>query len=662
MLRFISRLEKTRNFVLLAFAIIMVASLVFFYAPTRNDVAANFTMSSETAARVSGEYITVGEVARQKENYSRFMQGRPYPAKMVLDGLIGSRIARVEAARLGFTATNAEVAAEIRKQFKPTDGTPFDQKVYEQNIVQQYGSVSSFEESVRDDLSLAKLRAFVSSGVTVSEEEVLRDYQRSNAKFDLSYVVVSPQDLAKSITPSDEDLRAYFEKNKQSYYINSPQKKIRYVFLNTAKVGEKLVLSDEELKAEYDKLPADKKIAGVLGQEIVLRIAKPEFEGQVNEKALSLVERLKKDGATVTEEAFAELARGQSENAVSASKGGALAGPVRENLNKPDDPYQRLLKMQPGEISEPISYEGRYFILRRGNEVPKSFEDAKKELEVGMRNRRAYAAAAELAKKAVASLRESKDAQKTAQQFAGEANMNVADMVRETPFIKPGDNVDKIGTSPQFEEGIAGLQNPSDVGDEIPVPEGFAIPLLVEKKEPRDAEFDEVKAQLVDIVKMEKARAEVESIARQIASGAASATAISAAATAKNLKAGESKSFILGSPIGEGPSASTSPQLEDAIYALRQGEVTKEPVKIGDNYYIVGVNSRQEASAEDFAKEKDTLTEELLNRKRGDVFSDYIAATRQRYESTGLITIYNDAITKLDQADPAAAPFGLPGM
>lgn len=661
MLRFISRLEKTRNFVLLAFAIIMVASLVFFYAPTRNDVSANFSVSTETAARVSGEYITVGEVARQKENYSRFMQGRPYPAKMVLDSLIGSRIARVEAARLGLTASDAEVAAEIRRQFKPTDGTPFDQKVYEQNVVQQYGNISSFEESVRDDLSLAKLRAFVTSGVSVSEDEVLKDYQRSNAKFDLSYVVVSPADLAKAITPSDDDLKAYFEKNKQSYYISTPQKKIRYVFLNNAKIGEKLNIADEDLRAEYDKLPDDKKIAGVLGQEIVLRIAKPEFDGQVHEKAMSLIERLKKDGNTVSEEAFAEIARGQSENAASAGKGGALPGPVRENLNKQDDPYQRLLKMKPGEITEPISYQGRYFILRRGNEVPKPFEDAKKELEVGMRNRRAYAAAAEMAKKAVASLRESKDVQKTAQQFAGEANMNVADMVRETPFIVPGDNVDKIGTSPQFEEGIAGLQNPSDVGDEIPVPEGFAIPLLVEKKEPRDAEFDEVKSKLVDVVKLEKARAEIESIARQIASGAASASAISAAATAKNLKAGESKAFILGSPIGEGPSASTSPQLEDAIYALRQGEVTKEPIKIGENFYVVGVNSRQEASMDDFAKEKDALTEELLNRKRGDVFSDYLAATRQSYETDGKIKIYTDAIAKLDQADPAA-PIGMPGL
>jgi len=38
MLKFFNRLEKTRNFVLLLFAILMVGSLVLFYAPTQRGV------------------------------------------------------------------------------------------------------------------------------------------------------------------------------------------------------------------------------------------------------------------------------------------------------------------------------------------------------------------------------------------------------------------------------------------------------------------------------------------------------------------------------------------------------------------------------------------------------------------------------------------------
>ena len=175
MLKFFTRLEKTRNFFILIFAILMVASLVFFYAPTQSGVQTNLARSTETVASVSGEKITVGELVRQKESYSRFSQGRGFPSKMILEGLIGSRIVRVEAERLGLTASDAEVAAEIRSQFKPEDGKPFDQKVYEQNVIDQFGSIAAYETSVRDDISSKKLDACRTSGVSVSEDELLSD-------------------------------------------------------------------------------------------------------------------------------------------------------------------------------------------------------------------------------------------------------------------------------------------------------------------------------------------------------------------------------------------------------------------------------------------------------------------------------------------------------
>lgn len=647
MLKFFNRLERTRNFVLLLFGILMVLSLVLFYAPTRNNFNENLSRSEEVAASVAGEKITVGELYRQKEQYSQFARGQSFPAKMLLNGLIGSRIARVEAARLGLTASDAEVAAEVREQWKSQD-RPFDQKVYEENVTQQYGSVAAYEESVRDDISARKLEAFITSGVTVSEDEVLNDFKRKNTKFDLSYVIVNPTELAQTIKPTEEELKQYFEQNKQAYYISVPQKKIKYIFINTSKIGEKLPISDADLRAEYDKLPADKKKAGVLGQEIVLRISKPEFESQVATKAAELEERLKKDGEIVSEETFANVAKGFSENPATAPLGGKLSGPVRENLNKPDDPYQRLLKMEPGQITEPIKYQGRYFILRRGEDVPKPFEDARKELEVSLRNRRAYGVAAELAGKIAEELKQNKDIQKTAQDFASQANMSVADMVRETGYVKPGDNIDKIGVSQQFEDGIAGLQNPQDVGDKTPVPDGFAIPMLIDSKPPRDAEFAEVRDQIVDVVKLEKARSQVEEIANQIASGAANVDALSALATAKGLKAQDQKSFILGSPLGQGPSASTNDSLEDAIYAMNAGSVTKTPIKVNDNWVIVGVKNREDANMEDFAKQRDQLVEQMLRQKRNTVFSDYLSAIRQRYESEGKIVYYPDAIAKVD--------------
>src|SRR6476646_687351 len=100
MLKFFSRLERTRNLVLLFFAVFMAASLVFFYAPTRNTVSENIAQSNETVAKVGGENITVGEVVTQKESFGRrFGSTRAIPSKYLIDGIIRERMVRVEANR-----------------------------------------------------------------------------------------------------------------------------------------------------------------------------------------------------------------------------------------------------------------------------------------------------------------------------------------------------------------------------------------------------------------------------------------------------------------------------------------------------------------------------------------------------------------------------------
>ncbi|MBS1794200.1 MAG: peptidyl-prolyl cis-trans isomerase [Acidobacteria bacterium] len=653
MLKFFSRLEKTRNAVLLVIGILMVISLVVWgginSVVSRDGAGGNVPGAGETVAKVASEKVTTGEINALKQG----QMGR-LPSKYLINSLIGQRVIRVEANRLGLRASDAEVASEIRKQLKSEDGTVTDQKTYEDNVSRQYGTVAAYEQTVRDQLSGQKLEAFLTAGVTVSEEEILKDYQRKNTKFDVNYVSVSVAELAQTLKPTDQELQDYFEKNKANYYISVPQKKIRYIFVNTTKAGEKLPISDADLKAEFDKIPADKKSKGVEGQQIVLRIPKPEFESQVLEKANQIIEKAKKDGPVVSEQAFTDLVRGYSEDAVSKAAGGKLPQLVRDNPNLKNNPNatlppsQRLLTMKDGEITEPIKDGGNYYIFRRSKEIPKTFEDTKKELEISLRNRKAYAIAADLAQKIDDDLKQTKDAQATAQKFAGQANMSVSEMIKETPFIKPGDNVENIGISPQFEDGIKNLENPNDVGEKTPIQNGFAIPLLVEKKEPRDATFDEVKSQIAETVKIEKARSQVEDIAKQIAAGATSADALNTAATAKGLKAQDQKNFILGSPLGQGPTAATSEQLEDAVYALKQGEVTKTPLKVGDNWYVVGVTKREDAKMEEFAKQHDQLQQSMLQQKRGSVFSDYLAAVRQKMESAGDIKIYNEVLEKLD--------------
>jgi len=651
MLKFFSRLERTRNVIILLFAVLVIFGMVFFYAPHQGGSQTRLSMSDEKAAVVGSGVVTVGDIALEQESRSRMYQGRmPVQTRQILDSLITSKLTSQEAERLGFYASDEELKAKILEQNKSADGKPFDLKKYEQRTTEAYGSVTKYEQQIREQIAVSKLYAFITASVFVSEEEVLNDYKKQNTKFDVSYVAVSAPQLAAGIKPSEDELKAYFEQKKQDFYIGLPEKKLKYVFLNQAKVGEKLPLTEEDMRAEYDALPAERKRAGVKVQQIVLKVSKPELDAEVEQKAIQLAEQARSKGeGKISEEDFAQIAQGNSQDPGTSLNGGRLRGLVTENKD-PNDPLQKTLTMEVGTVSDPVKFGSNYYIFRRGEEVAKTYEDTKPTIQVSLRNRRSYTAAAELAQKISGRLHELKDVDKVAAEFAGQANMNAKDMVRETGFLKKDDDVPFIGVSPQFEEGIAGLENVGDVGDKIPVRDGFAIPLLVDKKEAHEATYDEVKTQVSDVYKAEQARVKMDQIAKELAEGATSIAALKSMAESKGLKLENSKDYRTGAPLGQGTEAGTSEALEDAVFALKPGEITKTPVKIGDAWFIVGLNEKLDANMDDFAKQRDQLMQQSVGMKRNQVFSDFLADARRRYESEGKIRVYENAIMKLESA------------
>jgi peptidyl-prolyl cis-trans isomerase D len=647
MLKFLSKMERTRSLIIVGFAILMAVSLVVFYAPGRNSAAPSAT-NTEVVASVGSDDITMGDVigsiTAQGGDASML---NPQIAEMLLNQMVRQRVIVQEAERLGLTATDEELAARIREYNKDSTGK-VDMTRY-----MQRGDVARYEQQVRDSIAADKLRAFVTAGVNVSEDEVQRDYVRRSTIFDLVYVPIMADKLAAKITATDQELRDYYEQHKTDYRILSPQKKIRYLFIDQGKVGEKIQIPDADLRAEYDKLTPEQKQGGHRVQQIVLKIADPKLDETVKAKADELARKARGTTGTMTEAEFAELVKGHSEDPVTAKNGGWLAGNVKKNPNKPDDPLQRTYETELGGISGPIKYGSAYYILRRGESVTKTFDEAKQELLVSMRNRKAYTAAAELAQRATARLKETKDFQKVAQELAPAANMNPAEMIRETPFVAPGDDVPNIGSSQQFEQGIEPLQNPQDIGERTPIKNGFAVPMLVEKKEPnRIPDFEEVKEKVSTALRRERAESKLEETARTLASSVNGAGDLKAAAEKLGLEAKTQTGFGLSLPLGE---VDTNAAAQEAIYALKEGEVTKTPVKIGDDWFVLGATKRKEADLGEFAKQRDTLIQTALMERRSQVFEDYIQAAQTRMENEGRIKIYNDVLAQLGADEPTIA-------
>ncbi len=619
-------------------------------------------------ATVAQDDITVGDLATLKVNYTQMLGGqmgalaRFGGVEGLLNGLIRDRVVVAEANRLGLGASEAEVRERIFKQYSDASGKFLysdssgkpDIKKYIENVAATKGDLAKYEHSISDLIAREKLEAFVTASVRVSEDEVREDYKRKNTVFDLTYVVVSVDKLAAKIQPTEADLKAYYEQHKTDYRYLVPQKKIRYLFIDQDKSGEKLEISEKELHDEYDTVKPEFKQAGVKVQQIVLKIARPDLDDAVRQKAEGLVAKARGQSGTVTEDAFADLAKGNSEDPATAKNGGRVNGLVKKDASKADDPFQKVLDLQPGDVTDPIKYKNAYYIMRRGDPVPKTFEAAKDELRVSLRNRRGYTVAQRIAQTAQDRLKETKDPQKVAQELAAEANMKPADMVRETPFVKPGDDVPNIGSSQQFEDAIAPLNNPNDVGERTGVKNGFAIPMLVEKRDPRIPDFDEVKDRVTKAVKDERAKAQLEDKAKELIAGAGTPGDLKAVAEKLGFETKTDPNYKLATPLGD---SGSSILLDDPLYASKSGEVLQKPVFLNSNYLVLGVNKRTEADLAEFTKQRDSLMKAALDERKSQVFEDYLSATQRTMESNGKIKIYKDVLASMqDEEEPTAAP------
>lgn len=665
MLKQLSRLKRTAKILMLGFVALMAVSLVLFFRPGGGTTALDPTKNTSVLATVGGDDITVGDFVSQKQNiqmqFSQFggqisLARMGYTDQRILDSLILKKVAVQEANRLGLGASAAEVNERIRKMFSDPSGKlllvdasgKLDMNKYQQRV----GDIPTFERGVAEDIAREKLEALVTASVHLSEDEVREDYKRKNTNFDLTYVSVSTAKLAEKMPTTDDELKAHFEKHKTNYQILEPQKKIRYVFVDQDKSGQKLQISDQELRDEYNNLKPEFKQAGVKVQQIVLKVAHEKLDKTVKTKADELVAKTRGESGTATEEAFAELAKGNSEDAT-AKNGGRVAGLVKKNLNKTDDPYQKVLDLAPGDVTDAIKYRNAYYILRRGDGVPKTFEGAKPELLVSLRNRRGYTVAQKIAQKVQDRLKETKDPQKVAQEFAAEANMTPAEMVRETPFVKPGDDVPNIGSNQQFEAGIAPLNNPNDVGDRTPIKDGFAVPMLIEKRDPRIPEFDEVKDRVTKAVKEEKAKAQLENKAKELIAGAKTPGDLKAAAERLGLEAKAEANYKVGTPLAD---VGSSVILDEPLYASKTGDTLKTPIFLNDNYLVIGVNKRTDADLTEFAKQRDSLMESAESQRENQVFNDYLAALQDRMKRDGDITVDQKLLDSLFEEDPQAAP------
>jgi len=191
----------------------------------------------------SGDVVTeqrVQQIARQQiqqrnPQYADNPMIMNFFTQQVDQQLVQQQILLAEAGRLGIGATNEDVATYLHTG--PTGAVIFPNGKYIGD--EQYAalvnnrlniSVAEFEDNIKRDIVLQRLRALVTAGVSVSDQEIRSTYRKDNIKIKFDYAVLSSDELGKTINPSDSDLEAFFSKNAVRYAKAVPeQRKITYI-------------------------------------------------------------------------------------------------------------------------------------------------------------------------------------------------------------------------------------------------------------------------------------------------------------------------------------------------------------------------------------------------------------------------------------------------
>lgn len=661
MLRFFAKLERSRNFLLLAFCAILLIGLIAFYIPSANSgmgTTAGSSNDDQVIAKIGSQEITLREYSAQVAQLASFItRGQNFPLstlksfgidQQALDSLISNKLVLDQAARLNLTGTDGEVSEAIKRQnVDPNTGQWIGTEEYKRRLRLQGFDIGVYETERRNEISVRKVRSYLTSAEQVSDRDIEEKFKKDNTRLEVVYATVDLDKVRSKYTPTDAELQTYYNAHKDQFKATAPTRKVEYVFV-ASKDAEKLVtVPDSELKAKYETNKQMEKRISVLRLD---RLSPTDTEA-VNAKMAELAKRAKGDG--VPQEDFAALAKGNSMDA-SKTNGGDL-GWIKKDANKTSDWKQRVYTsdLKVGTVDGPFSEGNSQYLLKVTEEREVPFEQMKPTLLATEKNNRSVQKASELAQKVYEKATEVNDLIKGAEEVSKDLKLSAPAMIKTTPFFKDGDSLPELGDSksrannPAFDNSVKELKK-GGIGTPVSIPGGYAVPRVLDVLEGgAELSFDQARNQVEEGLRREREPDLAKTRAFELAKQATNAADLERLIKAENLTVKKDTNFNTYQwPGASGGGLQAQNQANALMLTLKEGEVCRTPVKVGASYLIFAAVKRTDADLTKLAAEKESLRQTLIGERQNIFFDTFIKNARKRYEAEGKIKVYQDRIDK----------------
>jgi peptidyl-prolyl cis-trans isomerase D len=653
MIRFLQRPGKTKKYVLGGLLLIICAAMVITLIPGGflGD-AFGFGTPAGVIAKVGDQDVTLAE-AQQTARFIGRQQfgGRSVPSQLMpfltqraVESLINQKALLVEADRMGLKVTDDELRSALQRTFAPQlfpNGNFVGDAAYENFVQQSFDmTVPRFETEFKTELVLNKLRNVVEGTATVSEPEILQAYNRRNTKVKFEYAVLTYDDVMKQIHPTDAELKAFFDKNKDLYKNAIPEKrKAQYVVIDTAKLQANAQVATDDLKRYYSQHQDEYRVAEQVNlRQIVIKSPAPGPNGKVDQKALDAARAKAQDVASKLKAGgnFADLAKKFSEDTATAKNGGEQ-GWVQRGQTMPEID-KAAFSLNKGQTSDVIETGLGFFIVQVADKQPahvKPLEEVKSQIEQAVKTEKA-------ARQAEA-LSNTVQSQARTTGLGNAAHKNGLDLV-DTGFVSISDSLPGIGASPEFMQALFQARE-NGPADNIHIPQGFVIFQVTAVQPPTAPTFDQIKARVETDFKNERAGALLAQKTQQLADRAHAEHNLKAAA--KEVGATVKTSEMV-TPQSQVPDIGSMSGPASSVFAMKSGEISG-PIAVARNGVVISLLDKQEPTPAEFAKDKDQIRDQVLYQKRAEMFELFASNLRSRMQKDGKIRINQK---EMDRAMP----------
>ncbi len=352
--------------------------------------------ANASVAKVDGQGVSQGEwEAAHRQQTDRLRRGRPELdpklfdtpelRRQSLENVVRDRVMRVAADKLNLVVSDERLARLFISDPQFAVFRNPDNSVNKDILAAQGMSSQQFAQRLRQEISTSQVMIGVGGTVLAPATAASAALDAMFQQREVQLQRFDTKDYLAKVTPTDADIEKYYKDPANAREFQAPeQASVEYVLFDLETLAKRVTLTDDDLHKLYDAettrftSPEERRASHIL--------IKADERAKAKAKAEALLAEVKKNPAS-----FAELARKNSQDPISAEKGGDTDLYVaRKDTDKAYE--DALFALKKGEISNLVETKDGFFIIElmdvRGGQK-RAFDEVRVDLESDARKQRA---------------------------------------------------------------------------------------------------------------------------------------------------------------------------------------------------------------------------------------------------------------------------------